>query len=249
MGKQHDPAGTDVRATESGIPVERVYGPGSVEGLDPRERLGEPGSFPYTRGVHPTMYRERPWTMRQYAGFATAEETNERFRYLLAAGAPGLSTAFDLPTQLGMDSDDPLAAGEVGRVGVAIDSVEDMGRLFAGIPLGEVSTSMTINAPAAIVQWVLMAEEGEYAVADHVHAGGWWVGSFAPEASPQLAAGQMEIDAHGGPRTVRDASGVVSASLSARSNYAYLDGHARTLEFRSVYRSDTANAFDPRVSF
>lgn len=105
-----------------------------------------------------------------------------------------------------------------------------------------------INAPAAIVQWVMMAEEGEYAVADHVHAGGWWVGAFAPEASPQLAAGQVEIDAHGGPRTVRDSSGVVSASWSARSNYAYLDGHARTLEFRSVYRSDLENAFDPRVA-
>ncbi|MEZ0284848.1 MAG: methylmalonyl-CoA mutase family protein, partial [Thermoleophilia bacterium] len=157
-------AGTDrdVRATESGIPVERVYDEGSVADLDLVERLGEPGAFPFTRGIHPTMYRERPWTMRQYAGFATAEETNARFRYLLAAGAPGLSTAFDLPTQLGMDSDDPLAAGEVGRVGVAIDSVEDMARLFDGIPLDRVSTSMTINAPAAVLLllYQLVAEEG-----------------------------------------------------------------------------------------
>jgi methylmalonyl-CoA mutase N-terminal domain/subunit len=156
--------GTDreERTTESGIPVERVYDATAVAGLDLDERLGEPGSFPFTRGVHPTMYRERAWTMRQYAGFATAEETNERFRYLLAAGAPGLSTAFDLPTQLGMDSDDPLAAGEVGRVGVAIDSVEDMARLFAGIPLDRVSTSMTINAPAAVLLllYQLVAEEG-----------------------------------------------------------------------------------------
>jgi methylmalonyl-CoA mutase N-terminal domain/subunit len=154
--------GHETRLTESGIVVERVYGPGSVADLDLVERLGEPGSFPYTRGVHPTMYREKAWTMRQYAGFATAEETNERFRYLLAAGAPGLSTAFDLPTQLGMDSDDPLAAGEVGRVGVAIDSVEDMGRLFDGIPLDRVSTSMTINAPAAVLLllYQLVAEEG-----------------------------------------------------------------------------------------
>ncbi len=105
------------RVNESGIPVDRVYDAASIAGLDLAERLGEPGAFPYTRGVHPTMYREKPWTMRQYAGFATAEETNERFRYLLAAGAPGLSTAFDLPTQLGMDSDDPLAAGEVGPGG------------------------------------------------------------------------------------------------------------------------------------
>ena len=150
------------RRNASGIPVERVYDQASVEGPDPSERLGEPGRFPFTRGIHPTMYREKPWTMRQYAGFATAEETNARFRYLLAAGAPGLSTAFDLPTQLGMDSDDPLAAGEVGRVGVAIDSVDDMARLFDGIPLDEVSTSMTINAPAAVLLllYQLVAEEG-----------------------------------------------------------------------------------------
>ena len=149
------------RETDSGIPIERVYGAQDVAGLDLAARLGEPGSYPFTRGVHPTMYRDRAWTMRQYAGFATAEETNERFRYLLAHGAPGLSTAFDLPTQLGLDSDDPLAAGEVGRVGVAIDSVEDMGRVFDGIPLEGVSTSMTINAPAAVLLllYQLVAEE------------------------------------------------------------------------------------------
>ncbi len=154
-------ADEDVRATESGIPLERVYGEEDVAGLDLHDRLGEPGDFPYTRGIHPTMYRDKPWTMRQYAGFATAEETNARFRYLLAAGAPGLSTAFDLPTQLGLDSDDPLAAGEVGRVGVAIDSVEDMGRLLDGIPLDRVSTSMTINAPASVLLllYQLVAEE------------------------------------------------------------------------------------------
>ena len=110
-------AEADARRTESGIPVERVYDASSVAGLDLEERLGEPGAYPFTRGVHATMYRERPWTMRQYAGFATAEETNERFRYLLAAGAPGLSMAFDLPTQLGMDSDDPRAAGRGGPGG------------------------------------------------------------------------------------------------------------------------------------
>jgi methylmalonyl-CoA mutase N-terminal domain/subunit len=149
------------RETDSGIPIERVYDARSVADLDLAERLGEPGSYPFTRGVHPTMYRDRPWTMRQYAGFATAEETNARFRYLLEHGAPGLSTAFDLPTQLGMDSDDPRAAGEVGRVGVAIDSVEDMARLFEGIPLDRVSTSMTINAPAAVLLllYQLVAEE------------------------------------------------------------------------------------------
>ncbi len=149
------------RLTESGIPVDRVYRQDAVADLDLAGNLGEPGAFPFTRGVHTTMYRERPWTMRQYAGFATAEETNERFRYLLAHGAPGLSMAFDLPTQLGMDSDDPRAEGEVGRVGVAIDSIEDMARVFDGIDPVTVSTSMTINAPACVLLllYQLVAEE------------------------------------------------------------------------------------------
>jgi methylmalonyl-CoA mutase N-terminal domain/subunit len=115
------------------------------------ERLGEPGAFPYTRGIHATGYRGRPWTMRQYAGFTSAEESNRRYRDLLAGGQSGLSVAFDLPTQMGYDSDDPRVAGEVGRVGVPIDSIHDMERLFAGIDLGAVSTSMTINATAAIL--------------------------------------------------------------------------------------------------
>jgi methylmalonyl-CoA mutase N-terminal domain/subunit len=140
-----------VRSTDSGIEIKPVYHEDDVQSLDLAEQLGEPGEYPFTRGPYRTMYRERPWTMRQYAGFATAEETNERFRYLLANGAPGLSMAFDLPTQLGMDSDDPRALGEVGRVGVAIDSLDDMLRVFSGIPLDEVSTSMTINAPAAVL--------------------------------------------------------------------------------------------------
>ncbi|MEU6233579.1 methylmalonyl-CoA mutase family protein [Kitasatospora sp. NPDC047058] len=136
------------RRTESGFPVEPLYGPEALEGWDPQERLGRPGEYPYTRGVYPTMYTGRPWTMRQYAGFGTAAESNARYRQLIAGGSTGLSVAFDLPTQMGYDSDARLAAGEVGKVGVAIDSVEDMGVLFEGIPLGEVSTSMTINAPA-----------------------------------------------------------------------------------------------------
>jgi methylmalonyl-CoA mutase, N-terminal domain len=136
--------------TDSGIEIERLYTEDDVApGL--RERLGEPGSYPYTRGIHPGMYRDRLWTMRQYAGYATAEETNERYRYLIEHGSTGLSMAFDLPTQLGRDSDDPLCRGEVGRTGVAIDTIEDIRICFDGIPLGEVSTSMTINAPAAIL--------------------------------------------------------------------------------------------------
>jgi methylmalonyl-CoA mutase N-terminal domain/subunit len=134
------------RVTDSGIEVKPVYGPDDAAG--PAE---PPGAFPFTRGPYADMYRGRPWTIRQYAGFGSAEETNERFRRLLAQGQTGLSVAFDLPTQLGYDSDDPVAEGVVGRTGVAIDSVEDMARLFEGIPLGEVSTSMTINAPAALL--------------------------------------------------------------------------------------------------
>ena len=137
--------------TFSGIPVERVYTPLSAPESDYMKDLGFPGSYPYTRGVQPTMYRGRLWTMRQYAGFASAEESNKRYKYLLEQGQTGLSVAFDLPTQIGFDSDHPMARGEVGKVGVAIDSLRDMETLFDGIPLGQVSTSMTINAPAAIL--------------------------------------------------------------------------------------------------
>ena len=140
--------------------MKTVYGPDDWTG-DPARDLGEPGAFPFTRGVYPAMYTSRLWTMRQYAGFGTAEETNERFRRLLAGGQTGLSTAFDLPTQMGYDSDHPMAQGEVGRVGVAIDTVDDLADLFRGIPLGEVSTSMTINATAAtlLAMYVVAGEE------------------------------------------------------------------------------------------
>uniref|UniRef100_UPI0015EEEB5C acyl-CoA mutase large subunit family protein n=1 Tax=Streptomyces albidus (ex Kaewkla and Franco 2022) TaxID=722709 RepID=UPI0015EEEB5C len=149
------------RFSESGLPLEPVRGPGDLRGWNPEEKLGEPGEYPYTRGIHPTMYRGRPWTMRQYAGFGTAAESNARYRQLIEDGTTGLSVAFDLPTQMGHDSDAPLAYGEVGKVGVAVDSVDDMRALFDGIPLDEVSTSMTINAPAALLllMYQLVAEE------------------------------------------------------------------------------------------
>ncbi|MFB6773576.1 methylmalonyl-CoA mutase family protein [Streptomyces sp. Tu 4128] len=149
------------RSTESGLPIEPVYGPDAQEGWDPAERLGEPGKYPFTRGVYPSMYTGRPWTMRQYAGFGTATESNARYKQLIANGTMGLSVAFDLPTQMGHDSDAPIAHGEVGKVGVAIDSVDDMRVLFGGIPLDKVSTSMTINAPAALLLllYQLVAEE------------------------------------------------------------------------------------------
>ena len=149
------------RHTESGLPFEPVYGPESLAGFDPAQQLGEPGEYPFTRGVYRSMYTGKPWTMRQYAGFGTAAESNARYQQLIAAGTTGLSVAFDLPTQMGYDSDHHLAHGEVGKVGVAIDSIDDMRVLFGGIPLGEVSTSMTINAPAAVLLllYQLVAEE------------------------------------------------------------------------------------------
>ncbi|MEU9974816.1 methylmalonyl-CoA mutase family protein [Streptomyces sp. NPDC051014] len=150
-----------VRESESGLPVEPVYGPSALAGWNPAEQLGEPGAYPFTRGVRPTMYAGRLWTMRQYAGFGTAAESNARYRRLIAHGTTGLSVAFDLPTQMGHDSDARPAHGEVGRVGVAIDSLDDMRVLFDGIPLDRVSTSMTINAPAAVLLllYELVAEE------------------------------------------------------------------------------------------
>ncbi|MBV9487288.1 MAG: methylmalonyl-CoA mutase, partial [Frankiaceae bacterium] len=137
--------------SESGFEIEPVYTPKSLDGWDAGDKLGEPGEYPYTRGVYPSMYTGRPWTIRQYAGFGTARESNHRYHQLVANGSTGLSVAFDLPTQMGYDSDDAIAHGEVGKVGVAIDSIDDMRVLFDGIPLDQVSTSMTINAPASLL--------------------------------------------------------------------------------------------------
>jgi methylmalonyl-CoA mutase N-terminal domain/subunit len=154
-------AGGAERRTSSGIPVQPFYGPDDLPPDGYHRLVGDPGAFPYTRGLYRTMYRQRLWTMRQYAGYSSATESNRRYRYLLAHGTTGLSVAFDLPTQIGYDSDEPLARGEVGRVGVAIDSLEDMRRLFEGIPLERVTTSMTINATAPILLalYLVVAEE------------------------------------------------------------------------------------------
>ena len=151
----------DAVRSESGLPIRAVYDADALAGFDPGAELGEPGAFPFTRGVYPSMYTGRPWTMRQYAGFGTAKESNQRYHELVANGTGGLSVAFDLPTQMGYDSDEPVARGEVGKVGVAIDSVEDMRVLFEGLPLDKISTSMTINAPAAtlLLLYQLVAEE------------------------------------------------------------------------------------------
>ena len=151
----------DVRRTDSGIEIRSLYTEGDLDGWDAAERLGLPGEAPFTRGVYPSMYRGRLWTMRQYSGFGDAASTNQRFRFLLEAGQTGLSCAFDLPTQMGYDSDHPRAEGEVGKVGVAIDSIDDMRTLLAGIPLDTVTTSMTINSTAAILllMYEIVAEE------------------------------------------------------------------------------------------
>ena len=145
------------RETSSGIEAPAAFNLSNTAAVDYDRDLGAPGEFPYTRGIYPNMYRGKVWTMRQYAGYATAEESNARYKYLLAQGTTGLSVAFDLPTQIGLDSDDPLAVGEVGKVGVAIDSLDDMLRLFAGLPLDTVSTSMTINATASTLLCLYLA--------------------------------------------------------------------------------------------
>jgi methylmalonyl-CoA mutase, N-terminal domain len=152
------------RTSESGLPIAPVYDESKLTDFKPETKLGKPGEYPFTRGVYPRMYVDRPWTMRQYAGFATAKESNRRYHELIEAGTTGLSVAFDLPTQMGYDSDAPVAHGEVGKVGVAIDTTEDMRTLFEGIPLGEVSTSMTINAPAAVLLLMYQAVGEEQGV-------------------------------------------------------------------------------------
>ena len=155
------PERQEVFINASGIPIKRLYTPLDQEGMTYVSDMGFPGDYPFTRGVQPTMYRGRYWTMRQYAGFASAEESNKRYRFLLEQGQTGLSVAFDLPTQLGMDSDDPLAEEEVGRVGMAIDSLKDLEEAFDGIPIDRISTSLTINPVASVMlaMYLVVAEK------------------------------------------------------------------------------------------
>src|SRR5436190_2665542 len=150
--------------TVSSVPIDALYTPESMNGFDPDADLGYPGQYPFTRGVHASMYRSRLWTMRQFAGFGAPRQTNERFRFLLAKGQTGLSTAFDLPTLMGLDSDDPRCLGEVGRLGVAVDTLDDMRELFAGIDVGKVSVSMTINGPAIVVLAFYLANAQEQGI-------------------------------------------------------------------------------------
>ena len=164
-GKRPVAADEPTFTTDADIPIRGAYGPADISDFDHNRDLGDPGAYPYTRGVYPSMYRGRNWTMRQYAGFATAKESNERYKFLLAQGSKGLSVAFDLPTQMGRDSDHERSLGEVGRVGVAVDSIEDMRVLLDGLPLGEVSTSMTINSTAATLLALYIAVADERGIA------------------------------------------------------------------------------------
>jgi len=158
------PSRPEPPTTVSSVPIEALYTPAHLTGFDPERDLGYPGQYPFTRGVHASMYRSRLWTMRQFAGFGTARQTNERFKFLLEKGQTGLSTAFDLPTLMGLDSDDPRSLGEVGRLGVAVDSLEDVQQLFDGIDLSKVSVSMTINAPAIVVMAYFLANARDHGV-------------------------------------------------------------------------------------
>src|SRR5438067_2602360 len=249
-------------STISGLPVEPLYAPDTVE-IDYDRDLGYPGVFPFTRGVYPSMYRGKLWTMRQFAGFGTAEETNERFRYLLEHGQTGRSTAIDMPTLMGLDSDHPRSLGEVGREGVAVDSLADMETLFGGIPLGEVSTSMTINAPAAMLLafYVCVGEQQgvprselrgtiQTDILKEYIAQKEWI--FPPEPSMRLVTDMVEFCAQELPRWhpisisgyhIREAgsNAVQELAFTLANGFAYVDA--------AIARGLAVDDFAPRLSF
>jgi len=257
-----DEAAEPERSTISGIPYQTLYTPADVD-LDYDRDLGDPGRYPFTRGVYETMYRGKPWTMRQFAGFGTAEETNRRFRYLLEHGQTGLSTAFDMPTLMGYDSDHTRSLGEVGREGVAVDTLADMEDLFAGIPLDQVTTSMTVNAPAAIVlaQYVCVAERqgippealGGTIQADILKeyiAQKEWI--FPPEPSMRLMVDMIEWCTRTLPRWhpvsisgyhIREAGATATQELA----FTLADGFAYVEACRE--RGMDVDDFAPRLSF
>jgi methylmalonyl-CoA mutase, N-terminal domain len=261
-GLDSRPDREELRSTISGLPVEPLYSPENVE-IDYERDLGAPGEHPFTRGVYPSMYRGRLWTMRQFAGFGTAAETNERFRYLLEHGQTGLSTAFDMPTLMGYDSDHPRSLGEVGREGVAIDSLEDMETLFEGIPLGEVSTSMTINSPAAILLAFYVCVGDEQAVPRDRLSGTVQTDIlkeyiaqkeyiYPPEPSMRLVVDMIEWCAAELPRMhpvsisgyhIREAGSTAAQELAftLADGFAYVDA--------AVARGLDVDEFAPRLSF
>jgi methylmalonyl-CoA mutase, N-terminal domain len=249
--------------TLSGVPIAPLYGPEDLAAFDPARDLGRPGEFPYTRGIHPAMYRERLWTMRQFSGFATPEQTNERYRYLLAQGQTGLSVAFDLPTLMGYDADDPVSEGEVGKCGVSICSLADMETLFRSIPLEDVTVSMTINSPAAIV-WAM------YLVAAEKQGASWQAISgtlqndilkeyiaqkeyiFPPRPSMRLVTDTIEFASRHTPRFnpisisgyhIREAgaTAVQELAFTLRDGIEYADW--------AIERGLAFDDFAPRLSF
>src|SRR5213080_3888190 len=247
----------------AGFPIKPVYGPEDVAAIDAERAIGRPGEYPYTRGIHPHMYRDRFWTMRQYVGFGTPAETNERFKYLMAHGQDALNVAFDLPTQLGLDSDDPRAEGEVGRVGMAIDSLADMEEAFAGIPLDRVSVSLTINgmaAPITAMYYAVAAQQG--AAADRVVttpqndilkefvARGTWV--YPVEPSLRLVADLIEFSARHYPRSnpvsvcgyhIREAGCTTAQEMAY--GLAIAAAYVELMQARGMAVDD----FAPRISF
>ena len=247
----------------AGIPVKPVYGPEDLAGRDPARDIGQPGEYPYTRGIHRHMYRDRLWTMRQYIGFGTPEETNARFKYLMAHGQDALNVAFDLPTQLGLDSDDPKAEGEVGRVGMAIDTLADMEAAFAGIPLDRVSVSLTINGMAAPITAMYFAvAEQQGAAADRVVttpqndilkefvARGTWI--YPVEPSLRLVGDLIEFSARHYPRSnpvsvcgyhIRE------AGCTTAQEMAYGLAIAAAYVELMLARGMSVDEFAPRISF
>ncbi len=259
---QRQPERDETFATSS-QPVERLYTPLDIAGFDYLRDLGFPGEYPFTRGVQPTMYRGRHWTMRQYAGFGTAEESNQKFRYLLSQGQTGLSVAFDLPSQLGYDSDDPMAIAEVGQVGVAIDSLYDMETLFDGIPMDRVSTSMTINAPAAVMlaMYVVAGEKQGVSpeklngtvqndVLKEYVARGTYI--FPPSPSVRLAADIMVYCAKQVPQwNTISVSGyhIRDAGATAAQEIGFSFANACTYMDAALERGLAVDEFAPRISW
>ena len=248
--------------TMSGIPIKRVYGPEDIRHIDPKN-IGEPGSPPFTRGMHADMYRTKVWTMRQFAGFGSAAQTNERFKYLLEKGQTGLSTAFDLPTLMGRDSDDPISLGEVGKCGVAVSSLEDMRVLFGGIDLAEVSTSMTINAPAAILLafYICVAREQgvgldklrgtlQNDILKEFHAQNEYV--FPPKPSVKLVIDTIEYCTKHMPQwNTVSVSGyhIREAGATAQQELAFTIADGMCYVEESIRRGLSVDEFAPRLSF
>src|SRR5438876_3196231 len=257
------PAREQPPTTVSGVPIEPLYTPDSLNGFNREADLGYPGQFPFTRGVHASMYRSRLWTMRQFAGFGTPRHTNERFKFLLEKGQTGLSTAFDLPTLMGLDSDDPRCLGEVGRLGVAVDTLDDMRQLFDGIDLGQASVSMTINAPAIVILAFYLANAEDHGVdwrklrgttqndiLKEFHAQNEFV--FPPEPHVRLVCDLIEFCTEHVPQwNTVSISGyhIRDAGSTAVQELAFTPADGRHCVETCLERDMDLDAFAPRLSF